>query len=153
MHTSRSPLPLFLCALTREAPWNETGVLTPTRSVVSMRFDARGSLELAGYEAKGAGTPLFLCALTREAPWNGTLVVPLNLTGYVSMRFDARGSLERNIFSSMFGGILFLCALTREAPWNSCVGRWKGAFRAVSMRFDARGSLEPTPRNMAFHKR
>ncbi len=60
---------LFLCALTREAPWNEsTLTLTLPSLRVSMRFDARGSLEPSAVRAPG---------LSR-----------------VSMRFDARGSLE-----------------------------------------------------------
>ena len=41
---------VFLCALTREAPWNPSGHPGGTEQLrrVSMRFDARGSLELGG---------------------------------------------------------------------------------------------------------
>ncbi len=60
----------FLCALTREAPWNGWA-----------------------YEALLTSV-MFLCALTREAPWNVVYMVNLRAIAHVSMRFDARGSLE-----------------------------------------------------------
>ncbi len=89
----------------------ELAVITATIIAygVSMRFDARGSLEPAGFTDSDIARVMFLCALTREAPWNDE-----------EKENDAR--------------VEFLCALTREAPWNAPSTRgssWRSSFYAL----------------------